>query len=518
MRQQSSNSTDGTPACPTARRGVRRQFNANLVLALAMACVGVPGNAASPIYLPEIEGAQISGLRDLAVSADGTHAVFLGARNGQVRLFSRDFDEPFAVDISPAGFEILWGPRIAPDSQRVLVFAQQVLGGPNQLWSIPIDGPGSAAVRLDEHPPVGFGLYGFEIAPSSTHVVYLSSELTPTTIELFSVPIAGSPTGPTRISQPLSDGQHVFTVGFSPDDNRVAYSIQDSNSATSTIWSTSLLASEPQRVSPDGLQVNPSTRFGFSATGDRVAYMTYETAGAAVTASMFPIDGNTSTCLSCLDEAYSWTRDFLASPGTDWILFAHNPEPAFVFQLFAVEIGGAADDARFIGDLLDEVAGRDFKVSSDGAFVIFIDASPTPDRRLWSARVDGTSATYSLLPNWGIDLAISGFEVVPSMNEAVYSVRQWPSRFGWCFRTSLDEPDSDPVPLWTTAIDLVESDLACLPSVPNDAVVLVEREGPDGTLRGPGKRRRSAGTPPRSYRNAALGDIAGERGDGRHRR
>jgi hypothetical protein len=142
----------------------------------------------------------------------------------------------YAYPNSAPGLEVYSVPLQGPASAAIILAAAQnfayaafgsgrlVYNNNNMLYSVPLSGPDTASIPLidaansDCNTPNG-GYYA-SLSPDESRVVFLSGP------NLCSVPIAGPATASVKISGPMVTGggvQYYSGWGFSPDGNRVVY-------------------------------------------------------------------------------------------------------------------------------------------------------------------------------------------------------------------------------------------------------------------------------------------------------
>ena len=116
-----------------------------------------------------------------------------------------------------------------PNSSRGLYFGlcPTGMGGelPTELWSVPAGGPGSAAVSLAGSLATGGAVGYFAISPDSQRVVFLADKLVNDRVEIFTVPINGPAGAGVRLNASFaSAASDVIGIPvISPDSTRVAY-------------------------------------------------------------------------------------------------------------------------------------------------------------------------------------------------------------------------------------------------------------------------------------------------------
>ncbi len=93
---------------------------------------------------------------------------------------------------------------ISPDSKYVVYRADQDTFAVDELYSVPIDGPASAGVKLNRPLPVGgdVDFKNFAVSPDSSRVVYVADQDIDEVDEIYSVPITGPATSGIKLNDP----------------------------------------------------------------------------------------------------------------------------------------------------------------------------------------------------------------------------------------------------------------------------------------------------------------------------
>lgn len=222
---------------------------------------------------------------DYAISPDSRRVVYrvLQGFPGAYELFSAPIEGPSSASVRLNGHLVLRGNVqdnyvISRDSRRVVYVADQERNDVNELFSVPIDGPGTAGVQLSLPVPQSFStqfIYQFALSPDSARVAYSASLETPGEYDLYSVPIDGPATASVRVSDPPSSRTVRPPVEFTPDSSRLLY-IANSLSEQFDLFSVEAAgpASSAELLSgarPPGENV---WNFEVAPDGSRVAYAT----------------------------------------------------------------------------------------------------------------------------------------------------------------------------------------------------------------------------------------------------
>lgn len=193
-----------------------------------------------PIGGPAIQGVKLNGtlptdgnVDEFFISPDSQWVVYAADQEtqGDLDLFSVPIEGALGGGVrinraTPATFKLHSRyTLISPDSSRVVYL--ESLGNVSdtaQLFSTPIDGPPTAAVRLNRVLAAGGSVYWhFLIAGGVGRVVYMADQDTDEEVNLYSVPIAGPEGEGVVINRSLGINGDVRWFSVSPDGLHVAY-------------------------------------------------------------------------------------------------------------------------------------------------------------------------------------------------------------------------------------------------------------------------------------------------------
>ena len=155
------------------------------------------------------------------------HVCFLGKRgNGEIMKNDVIIDKQHA-DCATLVVDIV-------QDMVVFVAAQENLDI-RELFSVSIEGPASAAIKLSKTMPTGGNVgnapnrTAFAISPDGARVVYMADQDVDETFELYSVPVEGPPASGVKLNPPLVSGGNavsnlldgLFGAQISPDSQWV---------------------------------------------------------------------------------------------------------------------------------------------------------------------------------------------------------------------------------------------------------------------------------------------------------
>jgi formylglycine-generating enzyme required for sulfatase activity len=196
--------------------------------------IPLQGGASSKLNAPLIAGGDVHAF---AVSPDGQRVVYMADQDTDdlLEFYSVPIQGPPSAGVkisgpmSPGGNMYYWFlVKFSPDSQRVVYKVDQETPGVWDLYSVPIVGPSSAGVKLNR-PISGSGsaYTDYSITPDGSRVVFTAPSEDDYVYDLYSVPIEGPASAAVKLNRTLPDGSSVSSgpgeVLISPDSSTVVY-------------------------------------------------------------------------------------------------------------------------------------------------------------------------------------------------------------------------------------------------------------------------------------------------------
>jgi Tol biopolymer transport system component len=170
-------------------------------------------------------------VQDYQISPDGNWVVYRADQDtdGVVELYSVPLSGGAPVKLNPPlppGGDVS-NFTMSPDSNWVVYMADQDTDGVLEFYSVPIEGPASASVKLSGPMASGaneFWWFVVQISPDSSRVVYKVDQDTPRVWELYSVPIEGPASAGVKLNGPISGSGSAYSdFVISPDGRRVVH-------------------------------------------------------------------------------------------------------------------------------------------------------------------------------------------------------------------------------------------------------------------------------------------------------
>jgi len=315
---------------------------------------------------------------EFEITSDGGYVVFTGdlGTDGETELYSIPLagGTPTKLNLSPllgSGF------NLSPDGAWV-VYTQD-----NSIYSVPVNGPNSASLKLSGDDVINSGGYVF-VSADSQYVVYLVDEpgnyyhVT----AMYSVPIAGGTR--TKLNKdPVAGGSiNYYHLVISPDSQYVIYGANQDTVAADELYSVPITGPASAGVKlngalPDGGDVELNWTYDISPDSSRVLYLAdQETVGQKELYSV-PVAGPASQGIKLNDtlpEGADGVDSFRISPDSSTVVYRADQDTASIFELYRVpHTGGSSTklnhDLEKTFPVEEDV--HNFEISPDGSMVVF---------------------------------------------------------------------------------------------------------------------------------------------------
>lgn len=156
----------------------------------------------------------------------GPQVFWTDGSSGAVELWRAPLDGSATAsrvngDLAPGGQVASY--RFSPDATRVVYRADARFDGVVELWSVPANGPTSAAVRLSPTLPAAGDVHSsFSVHADPQRVLFRADTAIDEQLELWSVPLAGPATAAAHLNVALVAGGDV-AAGADAFEDRVIY-------------------------------------------------------------------------------------------------------------------------------------------------------------------------------------------------------------------------------------------------------------------------------------------------------
>ncbi len=436
------------------------------------------------------------GVSEFLVAPDGTFVVYVAQQGTLGTLLRVPADGsasalPLSGLLGP-GSDVAGQLQFSSDGGRVLYLADSTSGGPDDLFSVPIDASANP-VRLNGDLVQSGEI--FEFASASGRVVYRAEQRQNGLVELFGAPLDGS-TPAVRLSAPLVNGGAVDDEWvITPDGAQVVYLADQLRNDRFEIFRVPLDASAPAvRVNTpfdegmiDGFRLDPAgmrvvfTRGPFQGRHLRSVFLD-GSGDVPLTSSHFGLGNRTFlissdglrvvhrarpdplgpvTLFSVAIDGLSAEIDLSRGPTTagfppHFLVAPDNRVVYFTPDIHSVAIDGLEEPRRLSaplagGPVIGDV--RSFQLVDSGARVLFAasggpsngtDENPMLPNELYSVPVDGQRPAELLYPHagtvWGRE-DVTGYGIADGRRLVFKAGSDWGEYFD-LFSTSADGPEA----------------------------------------------------------------------------
>ena len=348
----------------------------------------------SPHLLSALRPAGGEAFGNLSITPDSRRVVYQLDQEtlGRWEIWSVPIQGPVteAVKLSPslpADVEYS-GATLSEDGARVHFWGRPIAGGPYELWSAPVDGS-APAIRLHGDLPEGAdGLS--QTSRVGAGIVFKSDLATAGRDEIWYVPVDGS-AAPIRLNGTLAAGGQVLDYSSSDDGTRIVYLADQRFNDVVELFSVPTTGpfAAGVRLSPDLVAMGDVDDFRFSADDSRVLFLGDVTTFDKIELWSVPVAGPSTSAVK-LNSALNSTGDVTAhSDGLGGsVAYIADPSADEVFNAYLVPIAGPSSSAFQLNDPV--VAGGDVgnagTIDSNGTIIAFF----TGD-----TRVNGTTDLFT---------------------------------------------------------------------------------------------------------------------------
>lgn len=270
---------------------------------------------------------------------------------------------------------------LSPDRTRLLVAPTQGGSSDNQFWTLPINGGSPERVGNLTGRDATWSTDGQHLVFGKGSVLYLASS-----------------TG-TRVRELFSANGSVFAPRFSPDGQRIRFTVSDTAQNTTSLWEIGRDGANPHAVLPNWQSGSTACCGSWTADGRYYIFQVTQSAPTTITTLWaLPDSGGTSVPIQLTGGPMSFGN---ASPARDnkriWAIGVQPAGEAVKYD----------PDRKHFAPLFSGVSATDLDFSSDGKWVTYV---AIPESTLWRCRVDGTERLQltsaperAALPHWAPD-------------------------------------------------------------------------------------------------------------------
>jgi len=376
----------------------------------------------------------------LATARQNSGFAFLPSWNSRYVVYTTDADvadrrELYVVAVDGGSSPLKLNPPLASGQfvKRFLVGAGDRVAftigssGTNDMpWSAPLDGS-TPARELAPARPAGRTISSLWISPDGGHVLYLANHDSPTTVELYSVPIDGSQ-APVRLNSPLVAGGNVGVptqldrgIKISPNSSRVVFVADQDVDELRELYTAPLDGSAPsvELVSLSGasdvsdFQITPDSR--------HVLYRADTLVNEKVELFLVPIDGSgPSVKLNGPLIALGDVTGYFVTPDSQRVVYVADQEVDQVRALYSLTLAGGAP--LRISDAATDVL-HSARLSPDGEWVAY-HRTELGVQDLLLVPSDGSQPARVVTPGLGGGKTISSFIFTEDSRRLLYLADQ----------------------------------------------------------------------------------------------
>jgi Tol biopolymer transport system component len=416
------------------------------VMELYSVPIGGPAGAAIKLNRPLVAGGEVGSSESSGfdISPDSARVVYVADQetHNVLEIYSVPIRGPASSGVklnrtllSCAGVFDRPDFLISRNGRRVVYDANQESDNVFQIYSVPIEGPATAGVKLNGAMVAGGGVSWYAISPDSQRVVYTASQLASGVYEIFSVPVVGPNSAGVRLNGPLPTGGDIVDFQISPNSSRVVYCGDQDADDIFGLYGVPIVGPWSARVKLSG--VIPPFKdswgwFSFDITpnGQRVLYL----AGlpeSAVHLYSVGIGGGAATRLNPSLVSGGAVLYFQISPDSRWAVYKADQETNERFEMYCVPTNGpstlAIKISRTLGSLGDVMF---FRIAPDSSRVAYL-ADPFsfmhPDDivRLYGVAIRGPGSSSLQLNGTLVDGGdVRTFDFAPNPHYVVYIADQ----------------------------------------------------------------------------------------------
>lgn len=307
------------------------------------------------------------------------------------------------VNVAPplAAGEVPYFGFVLGSPSRALLFVYDTVTPALKLWSAPAEGPAAAGLYLlSANPP---GCTAFPAAASSAARLIAYTFTCATAVgsrvnQLWSVPFDGPESAAVSLAGSFVEGGAITSMSSAGDGSRIVFLADKLTDEKVELWSVPFAgpAGELVRLNPSLIASGDVTRFDISPDGARVAYVADPATNEVFGAWTVPIAGPSALAaplVSGIVAAGGDVTDLEFTPDSATIVFRGDLSQNDRFDLYATPADGSGGREQITNDSgipgPDRSTGTTWKLHPDGRRIVFtvdVDA-PGDQRRLYEQRL-----------------------------------------------------------------------------------------------------------------------------------
>ncbi len=288
--------------------------------------------------------------------------------------------------IIPSTFSNLQALDLSPDGTKLLVSPIQGGSSDNEFWTLPIDAGSPERVGNLTGRDATWSVDGRRLAFGKGSVLYVASSKGTQVRELFT-----------------ANGS-VFAPRFSPDSQRIRFTVGDAAQNTTSLWEVGRDGSNPHALLPNWQDGSTACCGSWTADGRYYIFQVTQSAPTTITTLWALPDSRPGA-----DEGTPLPIQLTSGP----MSFGNASPARDNKKIWAIGVQPAGEAVKYDPDrknfvpLVSGVSATDLDFSSDGKWVTYV---AIPEGTLWRCRADGTERLQltsaperAALPHWAPD-------------------------------------------------------------------------------------------------------------------
>jgi dipeptidyl aminopeptidase/acylaminoacyl peptidase len=406
-------------------------------------------------------GSSVSNDLDYQISPDSSRVIYRADQDttGIIELYSVSIAGPTGASVKLNGALVTGGGvysyQISPDNSQVVYIADQYTDDVFELHSVPLAGPASAGVKLNGSLVTFGDVSGFRISPDSSQVIYWADQQTNNVFELYSVPLTGPASAGVKLNESMVAGGDVGVIQISPDSSRVIYWADQDTDEVMELYSVPLNGPASSEVKINGSMVAGGDVLGdfqISPDSSRVVYRADQQIDNINELYSVPLSGPASSGVKLNGAMVTGgnVNYFQISPDGIRVVYIADQHTDEVYELYSVPLNGPAGaEVKLNGALVIGGSVYYFRVSPDSSRVVYrADQDTTGVNEIYSVPLNGPA-------NAGVKLNgalvtggdVSDYQVSPDSSQVVYRADQDTDDVSELYIVPLAGPDSEGIKL-----------------------------------------------------------------------
>jgi len=418
----------------------------------------------TPVKLNPALGADDDIFVPHVVSADSQWVVFNvrgNANAGPDRVYSVPIDgSSAATPLHPVlgSGQLISEVSITPDSSRVIIRGELDTDNAVELYSVPIDGSSSTPTKLHPDYPAGrFVQSSYLISSDSQTIIYRADQDIDNALDLYSTRTDGSTSSdPTRLTATAATTQNwVSSYHISNDSSRVIYTGDLEEDNTTELYSVEVDGTNHVKLHADlsgtGKDVI-SNRIAISDDSSTVVFIANLDTTTDNELYRIPITGGSPTKLNGTLASTGDVNNFVISPDSSTVIYQASQDNASRVELYSTPIGSSSSLRLNTALNADGKNVTDFIISDDSSTVVYR-ADQTTDElfELYSTPIDSSNPVKlngTLAGGEGVSQygsSTTGYLITPDSSRVVYRATQDSASTEELYMTPVNT--SDPIKL-----------------------------------------------------------------------